>query len=65
MKLSDIVYEKGNYWALKVDYGFDVYKTGITHSTRCARIGYKNQVGLDKVIVEIDRRIENERVSNV
>jgi hypothetical protein len=56
-KLSDIAYEQGDYWVLKVVHGYDVYKIGITHSSRCAQIGYTGQIGLDKAICEITRRL--------
>ena len=57
-KESDITYEKGPYWVLNTGLkGFEVYKTGITHSTRCAVIGYKGQNGLDRAILEIERRL--------
>lgn len=57
-KESDIAYEKGQYWVLNLgSKGFEVYKTGITHSTRCATIGYSGQNGLQLAILEIDRRL--------
>ena len=55
-KLKDVKYEIGNFWVLKVEHGYEVYKTGITHSTRCAQIGFKDEVGLSKAIAEADRR---------
>jgi hypothetical protein len=57
MKESDIIYEKGDYFIIKVKTGYEVYKNGITHSTRCAQIGYHGDKGLQKSIQEIDRRI--------
>ena len=55
---SDIAYEKGQFWVLNLgSKGFEVYKNGITHSTRCAVIGFSGQNGLDRAIVEIDRRL--------
>lgn len=57
-KESDIAYEKGQFWVLNLgSKGFEVYKNGITHSTRCAVIGFSGQNGLDRAIVEIDRRL--------
>jgi len=57
-KESDIAYEKGPYWVLNVGpKGFEVYKIGITHSTRCASIGYEGEKGLDRAILEIERRL--------
>jgi len=56
---SDIAYERGEYWVLRVgkDKGYKIYKNGITHSTRCAIIGFPGDVGLARAIAEIDRRI--------
>jgi hypothetical protein len=57
-KESDISYEKGPYWVLNMgSKGFEVYKNGITHSTRCAIIGYQGQNGLKRAIIEIERRL--------
>lgn len=57
-KESDIAYGKGPYWVLNTgSKGFEVYKNGITHSTRCAVIGYQGKNGLDRAILEIDRRL--------
>lgn len=57
-KESDIAYEKGQFWVLNLgSKGFEVYKNGITHSTRCAVIGFLGQNGLDRAILEIDRRL--------
>ena len=58
MKEKDIIFENGPYWVLKVKYGYDVYKCGVIHSTRCAIIGWKGERGLDKAKNEIDRRIK-------
>jgi len=58
LKESDILYEKGRYWVMKaLKGGYEVYKTGITHSTRCAQIGFPGEVGLERAKTEIDRRI--------
>lgn len=56
MKLKDIIFESGNYFVLKAKHGFEVYKNGITHSTRCAIIGYEGEIGIAKAIKEIERR---------
>ena len=58
MKESDIIYEKGDFFVLKAKHGYEVYKNGLTHSTRCAIIGYKGEIGINKAIAEIDRRIK-------
>lgn len=53
-KLSDIVYEDGDYWVLlnKDKSFYEVYKSGITHSTRCATISYT--YGIDRVKTHIE-----------
>lgn len=58
MKESDILYESGDYWIARTPRrkGFEVYKIGATHSTRCAIIGYEGQKGLDLAKEEIKRR---------
>lgn len=59
---SDIAYERGDYWVLRLpkDKGYEVYKVGITHSTRCAIIGFPGHIGLARAIAEIDRRTTKE-----
>jgi len=58
LKESDILFEKGDYWVKETPKGgYKVYKTGITHSTRCAQIGFKGAPGLQRAKDEIDRRI--------
>lgn len=57
-KESDIAYEKGPFWVLNIKAkGFEVYKTGISYSTRCAIIGYTGDKGLARAIAEIERRL--------
>lgn len=59
IKERDIIFESGKYWVLDAKQkGFEVYKTGITYSTRCAVIGWTGQVGIDKAKQEIKRRQE-------
>lgn len=53
---DDIVYERGDHWALRVLKGFWVLRAGLTHSTRCAVIGYIGEEGLRRAIAEVDRR---------
>ena len=55
-KESDIAYEDGPFWVLQTPKGFEVYINGITHATRCARIGYKGEDGLKRAIAEVNRR---------
>ncbi len=61
MKSTDIIYEKGDYFVLKAkgNLGYEVYKNFFTHSVRCAIIGYSSEVGIQKAIEEIDRRIKS------
>jgi hypothetical protein len=55
---TQIAYEKADYWVLHLGLkGFEVYRNGITHSTRCAVIGYQGEKGLSRAIAEIDRRL--------
>jgi len=56
MRESDILYENGKHWVTHYKGGYYVFKSGVTHSTRCATIGYKGKIGLDKAISEADRR---------
>lgn len=59
-KLKDVAYEKGAHWVLRLPNGhYEVYKTGITHSTRCAYIGWTDEKGLQRAIDEANRREEN------
>ena len=56
---EQIVYETKSHWVLEVKPGyFEVNKTGITHSTRCAIIGPYNEPGRARrrAIEECDRR---------
>ena len=55
-KLQDIVFETDHYWVKRVPKGFEVYKTGLTHSTRVAVIGYTGDKGLERAKAEIARR---------
>src|SRR5512143_439570 len=53
---KDIVFETKHYWVKRVPKGFEVYKTGVTHSTRVAVIGYTGDKGLQRAKDEIARR---------
>lgn len=68
-KESDIAYESGDYWVLRTTScrfnGYEVYKTGITHSTRCAVIGYAGEIGLNKAIAEVSRRQSKQSIQGV
>ena len=54
---KDIVYETADLWVLEVPKGHEVYQTGITCSTRKARIGdFADGSGLQRAIDECNRR---------
>lgn len=55
-KESDIMYETATHWVCKAKHGFEVYKIGVTHSTRCAIIGWHGEKGLGRAITECDKR---------
>jgi hypothetical protein len=59
LKTSDILHSTKNHFVIKAKHGYEVYKTGITHATRCAQIGYEGQEGLSKAIAECKRRESN------
>ena len=63
MKESDIKYENGDYWVLQVKTGHEVYKNGVTHSTRCAQIGFGRDMAysLRRAIGEADRRADADK----
>ena len=54
--LKDIIFETDQYWVKRVPKGFEVYKIGLTHSTRVAVIGYTGDKGLQRAKLEIERR---------
>ncbi len=56
MRERDILHEDGPYWVRAAAKGYEVYKTGITHSTRCATIGFTGAKGLRRAIDECSRR---------
>jgi hypothetical protein len=60
MTEQQIVFEKGAYWVRRAAKGFEVYKVGVTHSRRCAIIGFEGQKGIDRAKAEIDRRIRDD-----
>lgn len=59
LKEDDILYEKGAFWVMKAKKGYEIYRTGITHSTRCAFIGDLSVGGLERAKDEIERRIRS------
>lgn len=55
--LKDIKYETHDFWVLDVGAkGFEVYRKGITASTRVASIGPGANFGLPRAIAETDKR---------
>jgi hypothetical protein len=66
MKESDILFEIGDYWVAKSDthQGYDVFKCGVTHSVRCAQIGYKGEKGLERAKSEAIKRKSKQQVRN-
>ena len=57
LKESQIVYETNKHWVLECgSKGFEVYRKTITHSERCARIGFTGTNGLERAKAEIERR---------
>ena len=57
---EDILYENGYYWVCKSKNGYEVYKNGITHCTRCAIIGYEVEKGLNRAIFECNKRANSQ-----
>lgn len=63
MREEDILYQAGDFWVCKApnpNHGFEVYRDGVTHATRCAIIGYTGDEGLAKAKAEADRRAKLE-----
>lgn len=54
---TDIAYQLGGFWVLRVPKGYEVYRDNGTHSIRCARIGWPGKEGLERAKREIDRRL--------
>jgi len=55
---GNIAYENGTHWVLddpKKKF-LEVYRTGLTHSVRCAQIGRGLDDPLQRAIAEADRR---------
>ena len=59
------LYENGHFWVSVAEFGtgrfrpkskgYEVWHSGITHSTRRASIGYPGEEGLKRAIAEADR----------
>lgn len=62
LRESEILYENGDYWVYDArSKGYEVYKVGVTHSTRCAIIGYKGEEGLRRAKAECDKRAQERK----
>lgn len=63
LKESDILYENGDYWVCKsfAKKGYEVYRIGITNSTRCAIIGFEGEEGLKRAKAECDKRAASKK----
>lgn len=56
-RLEDVKHETANHWVLAVgDKGYEVYRTGLTHSTRVGIIGFTGERGLERAKQECTRR---------
>ena len=57
LKESQIVYETPKHWILDLgSKGLEVYRKTITHSERCAIIGFTGSKGLERAKQELNRR---------
>lgn len=59
MSEADILYENATHWVARSSKGwkgFEVYRKDITHSTRCAVIGFEGDPGFQRAKAEADRR---------
>lgn len=56
LREKDILYSTDKHYVIACSYGYEVYRNEVTHAVRCARIGYKEALGLDRAINEIKRR---------
>lgn len=53
----NIVHEGARHWVHKTPKGtFEVYRIGVTASTRCAIIGFTGADGMRRAIAEVERR---------
>lgn len=55
---KDILFEKGDYWILRISNGLQVLKNGATHSKVVATVCYRDPAAaLARAKEEIERRI--------
>lgn len=60
MRESEILFQRGDYWicrAPKPRKGFEIYRDGVTHATRCGVIGFEGEEGMARAKAEIARRL--------
>lgn len=53
---ANIIHEDGNFFVVKTDKGFEVYRNTNTHAVRRAIIGFKGDEGMRRALAEIERR---------
>lgn len=54
--MSPILYRSENHYVIAAGKGYEVYRGGLTHATRCAVIGFPGEAGLAKALAEVKRR---------
>lgn len=53
----DIIHEGRHHFVIQTKKGFEVYRIGVTHATRCASIGWPfSEKGRSRAIAECQRR---------
>jgi hypothetical protein len=55
---EDIIHESGKYWVLKTAQGYEVLKTGLTHSAVVGWFGGHGSPWVFRAIEEANRRNE-------
>lgn len=63
MKEADILYENATHWVARAPKGwkgFEVYRKEITHSMRCAVVGFEGDPGFQRAKAEADRRCDEQ-----
>lgn len=59
---EEYIYWIKGYHVIQVKTGYEVYKEGLTHSTRCAQIGWPDSdYGKQKAIEECVRRYNQDK----
>ena len=54
--LKSIKFETKDFWVKETEYGYEVYRRGITCSRRCAQIGWPGLIGFEKAKAECLKR---------